>query len=189
MLASAIGLAISVAETVGRNEARAHGVYGVDCQLWRRLLEKSRDGLFVDVAPSILAKDLVDGLQVELSERRWKQFLRWFDSCMRTVLAKSAYELALPMLYGARMSDRRGGRAVQARYYISFDPPESVGREAGEQEDRDGSDNQEAPVTRELQLEIAELRSQLDSMEFLVARLKRLLADRDLELDELRGGR
>lgn len=60
-----------------------------------------------------------------LTERRWEQFLKWFERELSSDLARSCERRAEPMLYPARQSDGRGGRGAsrQSTYFLSFDAP------------------------------------------------------------------
>lgn len=121
----AIAQALHVANTVAQNEQRQDGRVNDHCRLWQELLTQSRAQLVRDTVPTIPRGEVAIPAAVKLTERRWASFQRWFGRKILPPLQQASVESRIPILYGERISDRRGGRAelCEARYFLSFEAP------------------------------------------------------------------
>lgn len=128
LVADAIMQALRVVETFAQNERRLDAQESENCRLWRELLMQSRGQLFGDMVPTIPRGDLAAPIGISLTARRWARFQRWYERCMVTPLRRASLQSGIPIPYGGRTSNRRGGRAEfsEARYFVSFDEPELV---------------------------------------------------------------
>lgn len=204
----AIAQALRIADVRAENERRLDSEISEDCRLWRELLRLSQGQLFQDMAPTISRKALEASANVELTQRRWMRFLRWFERNMAEPLHRACMQSGVPALYGGRLSDRRGGRAEysEAQYFVSFQSPDALAGAADTVMSAqsacispDGSarnfnaapgrrhDRPSGRIPGPLSEVEARLQAQVRDLEDVTFRLKRLLAERDLEIDVLKG--
>jgi hypothetical protein len=96
-----------------------------DARLWGELLSQSSAGLRNQSPPLIRRGDLSSPIGVVLDGRRWDQFQGWYSRKYEPYLRRASDASGVPMLYGARISDRKGGHAEssEACYFLSFNPP------------------------------------------------------------------
>ncbi len=138
--------------------------------------------------PTIARGDLATPVGLELNRRRWVRFQRWFDRNMRSTFLSESLRSGVPMLFGGRSSDRRGGRAEfhEAKYFLSFDPPDGAAAVEGDSP---------GPGSTKPRTEGAEAHALFDTSDNKDQRLKRLedenrrlmilVAKKDLEIDRL----
>ncbi len=96
-----------------------------DALVWRTLLKLSSQGFDRTVTPLFQRQELAIPSRVELTGRRWTQWQRWYAREIKAGLEHLCSSIKVPVLYGARMSNTRGGYAdsSEAFYYLSFCPP------------------------------------------------------------------
>lgn len=126
-LRSSIEQAISVAEKSSRSASMSSAQE--DLNLWLALLNQSHAGIRDNTTPLILKGDLASPLGISLTGRRWARFERWFQRHQASSLLLESTKSGIPAIYGARISNKRGGRAEhnEACYYLTYSPPDSVG--------------------------------------------------------------
>jgi hypothetical protein len=97
-----------------------------DALLWRILLIRSLAECERGVATLFRRQDIGIPARIALTGRRWDQFQRWHARKVLNRHLEACKPDGLPMLYGGRMSDSRGGHAesAEALYFVSYDPPE-----------------------------------------------------------------
>lgn len=125
-LLSAIDQAIQVLTDQMENEGNSYGVDAENEKIWQELLKRSRAKIVNQTAPCIRKGDLAAPLAIRLDGRRWERFQRWFVRAVENELLTASEASGIPILYGARLANRRGGyaEASEAIYFVSFDPPE-----------------------------------------------------------------
>lgn len=139
-LKSAITAAAEYLEQYRYEHGFSWGSSDTNALLWRTLLNLSSQGSDRIVTPLFKRQELAIPSRVELTGRRWAQWQRWYAREIQHGLEHFCSSINVPVLYGARLSDGRGGYAdsSEAFYYLSFcsplqcsarEPVDSVDRE------------------------------------------------------------